>query len=140
MFVGILEDNANEQAQQLQPRFGGTVLNSTLHAYRRVFAEETLDRNSVVSDALLAKLDTHRTAIMGAAEGAWVSPGNAALGKVVFAMTGTDLWLAGWSHGAHQPTVWRAPYHDIREDYARHEDGASDYLARVAGGRWLGYE
>lgn len=136
--VGIVADTATGQAEDLQPRFGGTLLNASGATYRRVFAEDALARNSVVSDALEAKLDTHRTAIMGAAAGAWVSPGDAVLGQVVFAMTATDLWLAGWPPTAQEPAVWRTPYREISEDLARHDNGASDYLARVAGGRWLG--
>lgn len=94
-------------------------------------------QNKVVSDALVSALDTPRTTIMGAAEGAWMTPGDAVLGRAVFAMTATDLWLAGWPRYATEPAVWRFPYGDIIEDHVRQENGACDYLARVRGA-WLG--
>lgn len=136
----IVGSTAQEQATALQPRFGGRVPYPSGAAKRRLFAEEALRRNTAVSDVLdqaLTAADSNRTAIMGAAEGAWYSPTNEAVGNVVFAMTRTHLWLAGWSRD-NQVVVRNHALGEIVEDQVRHDGGATDYLARLRDGRWLG--
>ncbi|GLZ51685.1 hypothetical protein [Actinomycetospora sp. NBRC 106378] len=137
----IVGNTAQEQAADLQPRFGGRVPYPSGAAKRRLFAEEALRRNSAVSDVLdraLTDAHSNRTAIMGAAEGAWLSPSNDVLGSVVFAMTHDRLWLAGWSPRDSRPQVWRYAYSEIADDQVRRDGGATDYLARLRDGRWLG--
>ncbi|WP_018332016.1 hypothetical protein [Actinomycetospora chiangmaiensis] len=136
--IAVVGATAEEQALHLRPRFGGTVVNPSETAERRVYAEKAWAENTVVADALGKALDVERCTITGAVEGAWITPGDAVLGRVVFAMTTTDLWLAGWPRHAQEPAVWRIPYTDITEDHVRQDQGATDYLARVAQGRWLG--
>jgi hypothetical protein len=136
--VAVVGTTAEEQALHLQPQFGGTVVNESGQAERRIYAEQAMAENAVVANALTGALDTQRTTITGAAEGAWMTPGDAVLGRVVFAMTATDLWLAGWPRYAQEPAVWRISYAEITDDQVRRDQGATDYFAHVAQGRWLG--
>lgn len=103
-----------------------------------MFAAPLLEGREIARRALEGVPGTDAALVIGAAEAAWLSPGDAVLGEIVLAVTPTDVRMAGRSGALARPAVWTFPHHHLADDQLRRDSGFGDFLARLPDGRWLG--
>ncbi|GLZ51711.1 hypothetical protein [Actinomycetospora sp. NBRC 106378] len=104
----------------------------------RVIAAPLFEHRGIARRALDGVPGADGALVVGAAEAAWLSPGDAVLTEIVLAVTPTDLRIAGRSGMRPDPMVWTFLHPHLADDHVRRDRGVLDFVARIPDGRWLG--
>ncbi|GAA4752222.1 hypothetical protein GCM10023199_34470 [Actinomycetospora chibensis] len=131
--VAVVGTNALEHADHLEPLFGGNRINPSGGSQKKLWNPEALARRTDVADALVARLDTQSTAILGAADhvsfmGAYDGR-RGDLWEPVYAVTRGGLWVAGRADRGRAPVVRHFAHAQIDRDVMHHEQPPYDYFA-----------